>query len=143
MDRLELIATAKRIATTFGLDPALVCAVIEQESSWDTEAKRLEQGFYVRYVRPQKLASGMEAIGRSTSWGLMQVMGQTAREHGYNGNFDDLCLDPEMAIQVGCIVLKKKLERAKGDLTRGLLLWNGGGNKDYPGEVIARIAKYR
>lgn len=142
MTQPELIATAKRIAATFGLDPALVCAVIEQESAWDTNAIRLEQAFFRRYVLPLKLGP-LESLCRSASWGLCQVMGQVARENGYDGDLEALCTDPAMGIQVGCMVLKKKMARAGGDLRKGLLLWNGGSNKAYPDEVIARIDKYR
>jgi soluble lytic murein transglycosylase-like protein len=31
----QLIALAKQVAARHGLDPVLVCAVIEQESGWD------------------------------------------------------------------------------------------------------------
>lgn len=143
MTKTELIALAKMTAGTFGLDPALVCAVVEQESAWDTNAIRLEQGFYQRYVKKQKLEDPMEAVGRSVSFGLMQVMGQVAREHGYGGDFRALCQDPAMGIQIGCTVLKKKLARVGNNLTEGLLAWNGGARKEYPDEVIERMDKYR
>lgn len=78
----ELIGIASTTAARFSLDPALVCAVIEEESSWDTYAMRYEPFFRERYVRPLKLTS-TEEIARSVSWGLMQVMGQVAREHGF------------------------------------------------------------
>jgi soluble lytic murein transglycosylase-like protein len=124
----------------------LVCAVIEQESAWDPWALRYEPGFYKRYIEPQ-IARGAgftstEARARAFSWGLMQVMGQVAREHGFSGrSLAQLC-DPAAGLAVGCRVLAAKLAAAEGNVTRALLLWNGGGHRDYPDEVLARTAHY-
>ena len=78
----EFIALARDAAARYGLDPALVCALIEQESAWDAHAIRYEPGFRSRYVAPLALPA-TEEVARSISWGLMQVMGQVAREHGF------------------------------------------------------------
>jgi soluble lytic murein transglycosylase-like protein len=48
-----LISLARAAAAAHSLDPALVCAVCEQESSWDPFAIRYEPAFYDRYVAPQ------------------------------------------------------------------------------------------
>src|SRR6267142_5325096 len=48
----EIIELARRIAAAHGLEPALVCAVIEQESAWNPWAVRYEPGFLSRYVAP-------------------------------------------------------------------------------------------
>jgi hypothetical protein len=74
----EIVALARTIASAHGLDPALVCAVVEQESAWDADAIRYEPAFRARYVPPLELPP-TEEIARSISWGLMQVMGQVAR----------------------------------------------------------------
>ena len=42
MIKLELIELAKRKALQHGLDPTLVCAVVEQESAWNPYAVRYE-----------------------------------------------------------------------------------------------------
>ena len=88
-----LIALASAIASQHALDPALVCAIIEQESSWDTHAIRYEPAFRSRYVAPLGLPP-TEEIARSISWGLMQVMGQSAREHSFAGRFLSALCDP-------------------------------------------------
>jgi soluble lytic murein transglycosylase-like protein len=36
----EIVVLARTIASEHGLDPALVCAVVEQESAWDAHAIR-------------------------------------------------------------------------------------------------------
>jgi len=82
----SLVAIARTIAQQHALDPALVCAIVEQESSWDTHAMRYEPGFRARYVAPLGLPP-TEEVARSISWGLMQVMGQSARASGFAGKF--------------------------------------------------------
>lgn len=121
------------------LDPALVLAIIEQESGFIQYAVRYEPAFLVKYV-PKNL-SVTETHMRAVSWGLMQVMGQSARECGYNGPLAQLC-DPETGIRVGCTLFGRKLAKANSSVHQGLLYWNGGENLKYPDEVMARIAQF-
>ena len=141
----EIIELARGIAVEHGLDPALVCALIEQESAWNPWAVRYEPGFLSRYVAPLYTAgklSATEAYTRSMSWGLMQVMGQVAREFGFAADsLSELC-DPATGIDIGCTVLAKRMARARGDVPAALLAWNGGGNPNYPAEVLARTRNY-
>ncbi len=112
----QLLVLARKAATAQSLDPALVCAVVEQESGWNPWAVRYEPLFFSRYVASlytNNKVSATEAYARGFSWGLMQVMGQVAREAG-------------MA----------------GDTTRALLAWNGGGNSAYAAQVLARRSHY-
>ena len=141
MTQDDLIALAKATAQQYGLDPALTCAVVEQESAWDTWAIRAEPAFDERYVKPMH-KTPTEEWARSMSWGLMQLMGEAARERGYVGALPALC-DPTAGLAWGCVHLKGKLAAAGGDVTRALLLWNGGGNPNYPAEVLARMEKYQ
>jgi soluble lytic murein transglycosylase-like protein len=138
-------AQAWTLAKEAGCDPALICAICEQESSWNPWAIRWEQLFYEKYIRPmvldRRLRDITEAKARAFSWGLMQVMGQVAREHGYAGHMTALC-DPETGIRVGTAVWRSKLEAAGGNVEQALELWNGGANPNYAAEVLARRAKY-
>jgi soluble lytic murein transglycosylase-like protein len=122
-----------------------VCAVCEQESAWDTYAVRFEPDFLSRYVVPLQLKSSMngtEAHCRAISWGLMQVMGEVAREFGFKGEFlSELC-DPLTGLEWGCVKLADCLKRAGGDVEAALVRWNGGGNPNYASEVLARRARY-
>ena len=138
----NLVALARAIALQHALDPALVCAIVEQESSWDTHAMRYEPGFRARYVAPLGLPP-TEEVARSISWGLMQVMGQSARERGFAGKFLSALCDPSNGLAAGCAVLAGKLSQASGDVPHALVLWNGGSNPSYPSEVLARLASYR
>lgn len=140
-----LLILARNAAEARALDPALVCAVVEQESSWNPWAMRYEPAFFTKYVAPlytnNKIAA-TEAYARGISWGLMQVMGQVAREAGFDAQFLSALCDPEQALTVGCKVLRKKLDAASGDATRALLAWNGGANALYPAQVLARRSHY-
>jgi len=138
----EIVALACTIASVHGLDSALVCAVVEQESAWDPHAIRYEPGFRASYVAPLNLPC-TEEIARSISWGLMQVMGQVAREHGFQRPYLSALCESSAGLTFGCIVLAAKLAAAGGDVSRGLALWNGGGNPDYAAQVLARVPRYR
>ena len=141
MDTQSLIALAKQIAGQYSLDPALVCAVIEQESSWNTWAIRFEPAFYEHYIQPMNLPP-TEAYARSFSWGLMQVMGQTAREMLFRGDLASLC-DPQTGIDIGCKVLASKLRMGGENLALGLEHYNGGANPGYAAAVMARMSHYQ
>ena len=161
-----LISLARATAEAHQLDAALVCAICEQESAWNPWAIRYEPAFFARYIAPQLEAgkiSVTEAQARAFSWGLMQVMGQVAREHNFgaapNPNSSlppqmhspygtvgaplaQLC-DPASGLEIGCTVFAAKLSAAHGDAARALQLWNGGGNPNYAAEVLARVGRYQ
>ena len=141
----EVIDLARQIAAEHALDPQLVCAVIEQESAWNPWAVRYEPAFLTRYVAPLYTAgklSATEAYTRAMSWGLMQVMGQVAREFGFDSSsLAELC-DAATGIDFGCRVLAARLKRAKGDVPAALQSWNGGASPNYAAEVLARKRNY-
>ena len=137
----NLLELAKSAAQKMQLDPALVCAVVEQESEWNTWAIRVELEFYKKYVQPMNL-SDTEEYARSFSWGLMQIMGETAREFGYKGRFLSGLCDPATGLQYGCLKLRRCLYKHSGAFD-ALLAYNGGGNTDYPTQVIARMKTYQ
>ena len=141
----QLIALAHKAAAAQSLDPALVCAVIEQESAWNPWAMRYEPLFFAKYVASlytNNKISATEAYSRGFSWGLMQVMGQVARETGFDALFLSALCDPEQGLAIGCKVLRKKIDASAGDTIRGLLAWNGGSNPAYPVQVLARKPHY-
>jgi Transglycosylase SLT domain len=120
----SMLALARDAAMRHGIDAALVCAVIEQESNWDTNAMRYEGAFRTRYVAPLGLPP-TEEIARSISWGLMQVMGQVAREHGFAGKFLSRLCAPDSGVEMGCVVLADKIAKAQGQV--GSADADGGG----------------
>jgi soluble lytic murein transglycosylase-like protein len=139
----QLLILARKAATAQSLDPALVCAVVEQESAWNPWAMRYEPAFFSKYVATlytNNKISATEAYARGFSWGLMQVMGQVARETGFDAVFLSALCEPEQGLAIGCKVLRKKFDAMAGDTTRALLAWNGGANPTYAALVIARRA---
>jgi soluble lytic murein transglycosylase-like protein len=131
------------------LDPKLVGAVIWQESRGRPFANRYEGGFYRKYLQAKKLkdlpgyvplAHGRSELteikDRATSFGLMQVMGQTAREYGFKFNELTVLLDPMVNVEIGTKILADKIRKKGGDIHKGLLAWNGGNNLEYPNEVM-------
>jgi soluble lytic murein transglycosylase-like protein len=141
----QLITLARRAAAAQSLDPAWVCALVEQESAWNPWAMRYEPLFFAKYVATlytNNKVSASEAYARGFSWGLMQVMGQVAREAGFDPLFLSALCDPEQGLAIGCKVLRKKFDAMVGDTSRALLAWNGGGNPAYAAQVLARKAHY-
>lgn len=138
----QLIDLAKQVAIEHSLEPSLVCAIVEQESAWNPWAIRYEPGFYRQYLAPMHSLTTTEAYSRAFSWGLMQLMGECARENGYGAPLAALC-DPKTGLEQGCVHFARKLKLAQGEVAHGLQLWNGGGNAQYSTQVLARVGKYK
>ena len=141
----QLVLLARRAATAQSLDSALVCAIVEQESAWNPWAMRYEPLFFAKYVASlytNNKVSASEAYARGFSWGLMQVMGQVAREAGFDALFLSALCDPEQGLTAGCKILRKKFDAMAGDTTRALLAWNSTNDATYPSKVISRMPSY-
>jgi soluble lytic murein transglycosylase-like protein len=99
-------------ATRYNLPVGLIHSIVQVESSGNPWAIRYEPGFQRLYLdgKPIRIYGPItketELIARATSWGLMQVMGQVARERGFEGIFlSELC-KPVAGIEYGCRQLK-------------------------------------
>lgn len=104
----------EKFAVGWKLDPALVIAIAYQESKGRTWATRFEPEAYARgsyFYFPREHASQLgiteqtERVGQYHSYGLLQIMGFSAREMGFPGYLTQLC-DPEIGILYGCKKLK-------------------------------------
>lgn len=89
-----------------GLDPLLITAIIQIESSFNPWAIRYEaaskyQVVAAQYARLVHISLATEQIAQKFSWGLGQVMGSTARWLGFQGILPQLC-DPETGIHWMC-----------------------------------------
>lgn len=153
----RLLEIVNQTACFKDLDPVIVAAVIEQESNWNTFAIRSESksGFARRYGRAYARIVKQTASKRDDRWfqfpdifyssyGLMQVMYPVAVEQlgGDELEYPTLLCMPEIGTSYGCALLAKKIRAARGDLRKGLLFYNGGGDKRYPDRVLARTKKY-
>lgn len=143
-------------AQKYNLPVNLVMALIQVESSGNPWAFRYEPKFFSRYIEnltpcpaPAGCSDETERRMRATSWGLLQVMGQVAREHGFKGWLSQLC-DPAVGVEYGCKHLARMRDRT------GRLGWdavcaayNGGlgavkgvkhfSNPEYPRKVLAAL----
>ena len=130
-------------AMKYGLEPAIVAAVCEQESDWNPFAVRFEPAFEARYIKPALPAAPTTAeLCEAMSFVLMQIMGEVAKEFGFAGRFFTQLCDPDVGVNFGC----KKLQRCfivHGNIDdTALLAYNGGGNPHYGAQVLARVAHY-
>jgi len=134
------------------------------EQDIDINAIRYEPRFRETYVVPLGLPLSSEIL-LSFSYGLMQMMGESLLEVGYfydffNHNKDLLNLDKpsgevtiakginhyignaDIQIQWGIKWFLRKLHKAENDIDRALLLYNGGGNPNYPLVVKSNMKLY-
>lgn len=145
-----LIAAA---AKKHGLPVVLVRAMTAHESvGGNPYATRYEPRFYQRYLAnkpvnfvPHGCSEETERIQRATSWGLMQMMGETARCNGFRGWFAELCM-PEVGLEWGCLFLRRLVDRYwDGEWPTIMRAYNGGpGNRHnatspYPGLILSHI----
>lgn len=132
-----------------GLSAELLAAVIHQESGGNPFAIRYEPNFLKKYLSdktrktiggyvPVKCSWETEVFLRANSLGCLQLMGQVARERGFQGEFLAELLDPATNLKWGSEFLQTLLH--KHDTTEAALLrWNGGGDKDYAKKVLGHI----
>jgi soluble lytic murein transglycosylase-like protein len=88
----------REVSARYRVDPALVRAVIETESHWNSSA-----------------------VSRKGAQGLMQLVPGTAQELGVRNAFD-----PKQNLDGGVRYLRTLLERYNGDLDRALAAYNAG-----------------
>lgn len=113
-----------------------IAAIVLQESSGNPWSIRYEPGFFKRYiVKDLEELGATEAFARSTSWGLMQVMGQVAREHGFKGKFlSELC-SPEAGLEYGVIHFAHFL-KLYGNAFDAVSAYNQGNNRSLGGQYL-------
>lgn len=117
-------STIKIRSEEFGIDPALTTAFVMVESSGNPTATRYEPNFYKRYILPLKLPPP-EGTKRATSWGLMQLMGQVAREKGFKGEFEEL-FEPATGLYWSLKHLKHFINKYAPNLDDAIASYNAG-----------------
>lgn len=112
--------------------------MVWQESKGNAWALRYEPAFYSKYVGdrgrtdllghvpPEMICSlETEKRARAFSYGLLQIMGQVARENGFKGDYlTELC-DPAINLAIGCAHLRRLLQQCDGDERTALKRYNG------------------
>ena len=106
----------QKLAIAHRVDPLLLGAIIRVESGCRPWAFRYEAhaGKYLvdaeGYAKLSGISVDTEKMAQMTSWGLMQVMGFSARELGFKGLLSEL-LDPELGVTYGIYKLKQLEKR--------------------------------
>jgi soluble lytic murein transglycosylase-like protein len=97
-NRAKIEEMIREVSARYRVDPALVRAVIQTESNWNTSA-----------------------VSRKGALGLMQLVPGTAQQLGVNNAFD-----PKQNLDGGVRYLHTLLERYNGDLDKALAAYNAG-----------------
>jgi soluble lytic murein transglycosylase-like protein len=97
-NREKIEEMIREVSARYRVDPALVRAVIQTESNWNTSA-----------------------ISRRGARGLMQLVPGTAQQLGVHNAFD-----PQQNLDGGVRYLHTLLERYNGDLDKALAAYNAG-----------------
>lgn len=152
---MSLLRATKRIAKVYGLDWKLVASVVYQESKGNIYAVRYEPNFEALYRILTRSKSDLRGYWpkytpteaterklRSHSLGPMQVMGQVARENGFEGLYlTELC-SVDVGIDAGCFHLAKLYKRAKrkgiaGEAAHRYVLYKYNGDVHYPDLIFS------
>ncbi|MDP4198306.1 MAG: transglycosylase SLT domain-containing protein [Bacteroidota bacterium] len=126
-----------RAAARYHLQPALIAAVIQEESRFEQWATRHEPRYAtsrrvhhaaISWVRTHRVGpnSATEFADRSRSYGLMQVMGETAREQGFDAPYLAELYLPANAIEHGARLLAHLLGRYPRDTLAAISAYNQG-----------------
>lgn len=131
----EITVIADAAARRHSLPPQLVYAIIRTESDGNPWAIRYEPAFYERYIAPKGVkgrgicSAQTEARMQACSFGLMQIMGATARQAGFDGVFlSELC-NPRVGIEWSCKYLADLAARYHRDWRDVAAAYNAGSAK--------------
>lgn len=139
-----------RYCGDYGLDHEVIAALVYQESKGKQYATRFEPKFFTKKLswRSRSQLSGFvppshkqtlitEKTHRATSWGLFQIMGETARWFvPYEATYLSSLVDLNTNISIGVRYFDDCLRRAKS--TEGALqLYNG--SPAYPPLVLEHV----
>jgi soluble lytic murein transglycosylase-like protein len=120
----------------YDVDPDLIEAIIMRESSGNPNVKdRYEPGFYKQYIVKMGLPE-TEGRKRATSYGLMQIMYQSAIEDGYQGS-PEVLRQIDVGINWGVRHLRKKIKfYGVQDINRAIAAYNAGSPRWKDGKFV-------
>ena len=102
----------REMSLKYGIDEALVKAIIKTESNWDVNASRYE------------------AHKGDASWGLMQLLLATARGVLGNNNLTTTQLiQPRVNIEAGTKLMAQNIARYKGIIPDAIAAYNAGSTR--------------
>lgn len=148
-------AMIKTAADTHGLPAGLVAAITCVESAGIPWAYRFEPRFLSMYVSQSPERFGQTSVlserhGRATSWGLMQIMGQVARERGCVLPYLTALCAPDAGLEWGCRHLSAlaKRHRSRWGWDGVIAAYNAGAprralNRDFENQhYVDRVKSY-
>lgn len=157
MNKFYLAKLVRQFADEYRIDPRYFACIIWQESRGNPYAYRFEPFFLKKYIadRPRKEIGGYwpetisedsERVARSTSWGLVQIMGQVARERGFSGECLTELIVPKINLEYGAKHFRICLDKAgkvqaPNRYFYALTRWNG--SEEYAKEVQEHIRNGR
>lgn len=121
------------------LSPKLIAAIVQAESAGDQYAARYEPNWkwFLEPERRRAIAKDLgitlltEEIQEATSWGLMQIMGGTARSAlDYLGPLPALC-EVDLGLEMGCQYFKNLCDR-HGSIEEAIVSYNAGSPRKTP-----------
>lgn len=140
--------TVAFVARRYELDPAMVAAIIMQESGGNPFAIRYEPGYRWLYPKggeikpPRGVSYDTEVNQQKTSWGSMQIMGAVAREMGCPYSFlSTLCI-PGEGLEWGCRFLASLRRRFGSDPQRYVSAYNAGTPREGSTYVESVLHRY-
>ncbi len=118
------------------VEPELIAAFTSVESGGNSNATRYESHYRYTFdeaifAKRNQISVDTETIQQKTSWGLMQIMGGVAREHGYLGALVELSNSPQLGLSYSIAHLLKFIEKYD-DLESAVCAYNQGGNYRKP-----------
>ena len=136
-------ALIHQVANQFGLPFDVLQSQVIQESSGDPFAFGFEHGFFTTYIKgnPHAKAAQYGPLA-ACSCGLLQILVETAVEHGFTGRPEDL-FDPLTGLTWGATYLADCLTKASGNLHEGLRRYNGTGTAadNYANAILHRAGR--
>lgn len=114
----------------YDIRPEIVYALIKVESGGDPYATRFEPGYTAyfsakEFARENLITRRTEEVMQATSWGLMQIMGGTARRLGLEAPIPVL-IDPQNNIEYGCKLLQELTVRYPESIWDRAAAYNAG-----------------
>lgn len=106
----------KDMCARFGVSETLVAALVTVESNWNPLAWRYEPAFTFAFKAKEfatrhGISLSTEAAGQRVSYGMLQVMGCTARELGFVDTFPQMFVDPMCGLEYGIRYLVTRMDR--------------------------------
>lgn len=103
------------------IDPAMIRSIIQTETEWANTVRYEEDYRYISNVmthaRNNHITFKTETVLQRMSWGLMQVMGGTARDLGYEGHLLELATSQALGLEYGVRYLKSRYVKYAPQLT--------------------------